>query len=232
MKKLFRNLWGIIMFFPLVLAAGFFPPTVHSTVKSVDGNRIILNKALPVNGMSGVVIHNFGKGREAITSILVQTAPGVAVVRKGDLLDHKGLPTPKDLAAPGDKVIGGYLYSNVLVLAPNAQTYAKITRSGGRFWVHPDLYAAFLAREGDSTPSPSNLSKFAKEAQVGLIYIVQKNRAILFDPLSGKIVGSTPFTPVGTETKYPFYNRFSKINAGFFGSSSDGDYYKSVGAIR
>ncbi|WP_457607000.1 plasminogen-binding N-terminal domain-containing protein [Nitratifractor sp.] len=214
------------------LFAGFFPPTVYTTVTAVDGNRVTLARPLPVNGMSGVVMHSFGKGLQAITGILVQQAPGQATVRKGDLLDHKGLPTPKSVAAPGDKVIGGYLYNNVLVLAPNAETYRKITRSGGRFWIHPDLYAAYLAREGDSTPSASNLAGFAREAQVGLVYIVQRGRAILFDPISGRVVGKKAFQPVGSEAKYPFYTRFSKISGGLFGGSGKGDYYQSVGGIR
>ena len=228
MKKLCLIL--LLGSFPLL--AGFFPPTIHTTIRTVDGNRVTLARPLPVNGMSGVVVHSFGKGLRAITGLLTQTGPGKATVRKGDLLNHKGLPTPKSVAAPGDTVIGGYLYNNVLVLAPNAETYSKITRSGNRFWIHPDLYAAFLAREGDGTPDASNLAKFAKEAQVGLIYIVQKNRAILFDPISGHIVGEKPFQPVGNTTKYPFYNRFSKISSGFFGGSDSGDYYKAVGAIR
>jgi hypothetical protein len=227
-KKIFLSLF--LAAFPLL--AGFFPPTVHTTVKAVDGDRLTLASPLPVNGMSGIVVHDFGKGLQAITALLTQTAPGQARFRKGDLLQHKGLPTPKSVATPGDKVIGGYLYNNVLVLAPNAETYAKITRSGGRFWIHPDLYAAFLAREGDSTPSASNLAKFAREAQVGLVYIVQKGQAILFDPISGHVVGKKAFQPVGTGTKYPFYNRFSKISGGLFGGSGEGDYYQSVGAIR
>ncbi|WP_456393430.1 plasminogen-binding N-terminal domain-containing protein [Nitratifractor sp.] len=228
MKKIFLMI--ITGAFPLW--AGFFPPTIHTTVKAVNGHQIALSRPLPVNGMSGIVIHDFGKGRQAITALLTQTSSGQATIRKGDLLDHKGLPTPKSVAQPGDKVIGGYLYSNVLVLAPNAETYRKIVRSGGRLWIHPDLYAAFLAREGDGTPSASNLAKFAREAQVGLVYIVQKNRAILFDPVSRRIVGQKPFRPVGKETKYPFYTRFSKISGGLFGGSSKGDYYQSVGAIR
>ena len=214
------------------IMAGFFPPTVHSSVVSVDGEKVTLSRPLPVNGMSGVVLHNFGKGLQAITGILVQQSPGHATVRKGDLLDHPGLPTPKSVAVPGDKVIGGYLYNNVLVLAPNAETYAKITRSASRYWIHPDLYAAFLAREGDSTPDASNLAKFARQAQVGLVYVVQKNQAILFDPISGHVVGKKPFQPVGTTAKYPFYNRFSKIGGGLFGGSGKGDYYQSVGGIR
>jgi len=228
MKKLMMTLSLTLM--PLL--AGFFPPTVHTTVTAVNGNEVTLARPLPVNGMSGVVIHSFGKGLQAISGILVQHSPGKATVRKGDLLDHKGLPTPKSVAVPGDKVIGGYLYNNVLVLAPNAETYSKITRSGGRFWIHPDLYAAYLAREGDSTPSASNLAGFAREAQVGLVYIVQKGQAILFDPISSRIVGKMAFQPVGSGAKYPFYTRFSKISGGFFGGSGKGDYYQSVGGIR
>ncbi len=212
--------------------AGFYPPTVHSSVSAVDGDQITLSKPLPVNGMSGIVVHDFGKGLQAITGILVQTSPGKATVRKGDLLDHKGLPTPKQVARPGDKVIGGYLYNNVLVLAPNAETYRAITRGGGRFFIHPDLYAAYLSREGDSAPDASNLAGFAREAQVGLVYIVQKDRAILFDPISSRIVASRSFHPLGQETRYPFYTRFSGVRGGFLGGKSEGDYYQSVGRIK
>jgi len=214
------------------LAAGFFPPTVHTSVSRVDGNFAILAKPFPVNGMSGVILHEFGKGLRSVTATVIQISPAKVSVRKGDLLDHPGLPTPKSVAAPGDIVIGGYLYNNVLVLAPNAETYRRITGNSGRHWIHPDLYAAYLAREGDSTPDASNLAGFAREAQVGLVYIVQKGKAVLFDPISRKIVGEKAFNAIGKETQYPFYNRFSKISGGFFGSSSKGDYYQSVGTIR
>ncbi|WP_292664568.1 plasminogen-binding N-terminal domain-containing protein [Nitratifractor sp.] len=227
-----KKLMTIFLLTLLPLMAGFYPPTVHTRITAVDGSRVTLAKALPANGMSGVVLHNFGKGLQAITGILVQTEPGHATVRKGDLLDHPGLPTPKSVALPGDTVLGGYLYNNVLVLAPNAETYRKITRSGGRFFIHPDLYAAYLSREGDSTPDASNLAGFAREAQVGLVYIVQKGRAILFDPISGHIVASRAFQPVGSEARYPFYTRFSSVGGGFFGGGSKGDYYQSVGGIK
>ena len=135
------------------------------------------------------------------------------------------------LAKAGDRVIGGYLYNNVLVLAPNAQTYSKVTSSASKHWIHPDIYAAFLGREGDGSPTLSNLRKFAKEAQVGLVYIVMRNRAVLLDPISGVYINSMAFTPVGSETKYPFYMRFNNFKSGLFGNNS-GDYYKSVESIR
>ena len=227
-----KKMVGLLWMGALPLLAGFFPPTVHTTVTAVDGERVTLTKALPVNGMSGVVVHNLGGGLQVISGVLVQNSPTNVTVRKGDLLDHKGLPTPKSVAAPGDKVIGGYLYNNVLVLAPNAETYSKITRSGGRHWIHPDLYAAYLAREGDSKPDASNLKGFALDAQVGLVYIVQKGQAVLFDPISSRIVGKMTFQPAGSGAKYPFYTRFSEVGGGFFGGSGQGDYYQSVGGIR
>ncbi len=226
MKKL---LIAVMVIIPLF--GGFFPPTVNSTVTEVSGSSATLSRAFPVNGMSGIVMHSFGNGVSAISSIAIQTSPSKVKLIRDDLLGDDKLPRPKLLAKAGDRVIGGYLYSNVLVLAPNAQTYSKVTSSASRHWIHPDIYAAFLGREGDGAPTLSNLRKFAKEAQVGLVYIVKRDKAVLLDPISGVYINSMSFTPVGNETKYPFYMRFNKFKAGLFGSDS-GDYYKSVESIR
>ena len=226
MRKMLIALLAIVPLF-----GGFFPPTVSSTISSVSGSSATLSKPFPVNGMSGVVIHNFGKGASAISSVAIQIAPSKVKLLKDDLLGDEKLPRPKLLATPGDRVIGGYLYSNVLVIAPNAQTYSKVTSSASKHWIHPDIFAAFMARESDSTPTLSNLRKFAKEAQVGLVYIVKRDKAVLLDPISGAFVNSKPFTPIGTETKYPFYMRFKSFKAGIFGGGS-GDYYNMVERIR
>jgi hypothetical protein len=226
------RLFFIISLFLISLNGGFFPPTVTATVTGVSGNSITISRAFPAVGMSGVVIHNYGNGLSAIRSIAISTSAQSARLKKGDLLDHNGLPLPKGLASVGDKVIAGYLYRNVLVIAPNAQTYSAITRSASRHWIHPDLYAAFLVRQGDSSISKSNLEKFAKEAQVGLVYIVKRGSAILYDPISKRVIAQKAFNVVGSEAKYPFYTRFTSLKSGFFGSSAKGDYYKGVGAIR
>jgi len=222
----------VAFLFLSILEAGFFPPTVTCTVTGVSGSTISLSRPFPISGMSGVVIHKYGNGLSAIRSIAVGGSPGSARVYKGDLLDHNGLPFPRGLASVGDKVIAGYLYKNVLVIAPNAQTYSAITRSSSRHWIHPDLYAAFLVRQGDSSISKSNLEKFAKEAQVGLVYIVKSGTAILYDPISHRVISQKPFNVIGSETKYPFYTRFTSLKSGFFGRSAKGNYYSGVGAIK
>jgi len=224
-----KSIIAILTAIPLF--GGFFPPTVNSSITSVNGNKATISKAFPVNGMSGIVIHKFGNKNQAISSIAVQTSANKVRLIKDDMLGDNKLPRPKVSATVGDRVIGGYLYNNVLVIAPNAQTYQKVVSSASKHWIHPDVYAGFMAREGDSTPTLNNLSQFAHEAQVGLIYIVLRNKAVLLDPISKRVVNTKAFTPVGSETKYPFYMRFKNFKGGLF-SSGSGDYYKMAEGIR
>ncbi|MEY3002106.1 MAG: hypothetical protein RLZZ428_481 [Pseudomonadota bacterium] len=215
----------------LPLMAGFFPPTIQTSVKSVEGSTITLESYFPVNGMSGVVVHNYGKDVNAVTNYL-GTSNGKVSLIQTDILHHDELPTIKTPISVGDKVIGGYLYDTVLLLAPDADTYAKITSEDKKKWIHPDLFALYLSTEGENKPTRENLAQFAKKYQIGLIYIVQKNSAILLDPISGKIVGQKTMTNIPAQGQFPFYMRFKKEDSGWwFGSSNTGDYYETMQAL-
>ncbi|GIU00971.1 hypothetical protein TSL6_14770 [Sulfurovum sp. TSL6] len=223
---------ALIALLSLPLFAGFFPQTVHTSVKSVKGNTITLNKKFPINGMSGVVIHNYGNDLTAITSRIAQTSSdeSIALVSK-DILHHDELPTIKTPVSPKDKVIGGYLYNNVLVLAPDADTYAKITSAHHKKWIHPDLFALYLSVEGEEKPTRENLARFAKKYQVGLVYIVRKNSAVLLDPVSEKIVSQKSMTNLPAKGVFPFYMRFKKRGSGWFGSDVEGNYYNTMESL-
>jgi len=222
---------ALIAFAALPLFAGFFPSTVETSVSKVDKNAITLSSSFPVNGMSGIVIHDYGNKSEAITSRLVQSSTGAVTLLHNDIIHHDKLPTVNTAVKTGDRVIGGYLYHNVLVLAPDAATYAKITSAHNKKWVHPDLFALFLSKIGDGTPSKKNLATFAKEYQVGLIYIVRHNSAVLLDPISGHIVGEKKMTNLPAEGKFPFYMRFEEIQRGWFGGDDKGNYYKTMESL-
>ncbi len=216
----------------LPLFAGFFPSTVQTSISSVKQNNVSIKKALPVNGMSGIVIHNYGNSLEAITSYLTQTSSdGSAKLIGKDILQHDELPTINTAVIAGDKVIGGYLYNNILLLAPDANIYAKITSAHSKKWIHPDLFALFLAQEGDAHPSRENLAIFAKQYQVGLIYIVRNGSAVLLDPISGQIVGKKAMSNLPAQGRYPFFIRFEKIEAGWFSKNGTGNYYQAMEAI-
>jgi len=216
----------------LPLFAGFFPSTVQTSVSSVGENTVSLKSALPVNGMSAVVVHNYGNELEAITSYLTQTSSnGSAKIISKDIIHHDELPTIKTTVTSGDKVIGGYLYNNVLLLAPDADTYARITSSHNKQWVHPDHFALFLSKEGDTHPTKANLAIFAKEYQVGLIYIVRNGSAVLLDPISGQIIGKKAMSNLPAEGKYPFFMRFEEIQTGLFSKSGKGNYYQVMESL-
>lgn len=216
------------------LFAGFFPQSVHTSIKSINGKSILLNSKFPLNGMSGAVIHNYGNGLTAITSRITQTSSnGQATLLDADVIDHEALPSIKTSVSPKDKVIGGYLYNNILLLAPDANTYAKITSSKQKKWIHPDLFAVYLSVVGDDIPTKENLASFAKKFQIGLIYIVRQNSAVLLDPISGKIVGKKNMTGLPQKGQFPFYMRLKSLESGWFGSSSDttGNYYNTMQSI-
>lgn len=223
---------ALIALLSLPLFAGFFPPTVHTSVKSVDNNTITLNKKFPIDGMSGVVIHNYGNDLTAITTRITQTSNATASLVTTDILQHENLPTIKTAVSAKDKVIGGYLYENVLLLAPDADTYAKITSRHNKTWIHPDLFALYLSVEGENYPTKENLSHFARKYQVGLIYIVRKNSAVLLDPISGKIISQKSMKNLPAQGAFPFYMRFEKIDSSWFGSDDvTGNYYDTMQSL-
>ncbi len=222
MRKIAFTLMAVVV----PIFAGFFPPTVHTTVSAVSGEDLKLSRPFPVTGMSGVVIHNFANKLEAITGYIAQvSSDGKSRLVAKEIIHHDELPTIKTPLHKGDKVIGGYLYDNVLLLAPDADTYAKITKSVHKKWFHPDLLASFLSKIGETYPTKENLARFAKKYQVGLIYIVKRNSAILFDPISGQRVGKRAFSGTSNKVHSPFFMRLKKIEGSLFSKSVPGDYY-------
>ena len=223
---------ALIALTALPLFAGFFPSTVHTSVSKTGENTVSLKSSLPIKGMSAVVIHDYGNSLEAVTAYLTQTSSdGSAKIISRDIIHHDALPTIKTAVTKGDKVIGGYLYNTVLLLAPDADTYAKITSAYHKKWVHPDLFALFLSEAGESHPTRENLAAFARKYEVGLIYIVRNGSAVLLDPVSGHIVSQKTMSSLPKQGQYPFYMRFDEIQTGWFSKSGTGNYYKTVESI-
>lgn len=216
---------ALICLLALPLFAGFFPQTVQTVVSDVTDNTVTLKHAFPVNGMSGVIVHDYGNDLQAITRRIEQQNPHSIKLLSRDVIHHENLPGIKTPINAGDKVIGGYLYDNVLLLAPNAATYANIIASNNKNWIHPDIFALFLAKQGDQIPTKSNLRTFAKTYQVGLIYIVNNGTAKLLDPISGKTVGNKRLSNLPKKGEAPFFMRFDEIESGMFSSSNKQNFY-------
>ena len=223
---------ALIALFSLPLFAGFFPSVVNTSVKSVSGQTVTMNSSFPMNGMSGIVIHNYGSEIKAITSRVIQTGKGQAKVIENNLIHHDSLPTIKTKIKKGDKIIGGYMYQNVLLLAPDADTYKRtVEKYPNKRWVHPDLYALHLSSTGETAPTKANLEDFSNRYQVGLVYSIKKGSAVLLDPISGKHVGSKGVSGLPAKGQFPFYMRFDKIEAGWFSTTETGSYYNLMKSL-
>ena len=221
----------MVLLFSLPLFSGFFPKTLHTSISKVTQDSIVLARTFPVKGMSGVVIHRYSSELKAITHRLVQTSSSNVALLKGDIIHHNALPTINTAIKVRDKVIGGYLYHNVLLLAPDAKSYAKVTSKYKKNWIHPDIFALFLATEGDTVPTKENLKKFAKAYQVGLIAIISQGKMKLLDPISSHIIREKRMRGLPTKGQAPFYMRFDKIDAGWFSKNTTKNYYTIMGAI-
>lgn len=221
----------ISLLFSLPLLADLFPATMQSTILNTNNNIIQISPPFPVNGMSGIVIHTYKDGSSAATTAGVQNENGLLTILDTPLMENGNLPQIATKAIAGDKVIGGYLYDNVLLLAPNQTTYNEITSKYRKNWVSPDNYASFISQKRDGIPTKENLASFAKSYQVGLIAVVKKDSIVIYDPLSQRVITKEPFA-TQTQTQTPFFSNFEKVRTGWFGSTVDDDYYTLMEQIN
>lgn len=216
----------LTLLFSLPIFADFFPKTVYTKVITTSTNKIQLQKPFPKKGMSGVIIHPYGKTVTAITHRIVQQNKNDALLLKTSLITHDKIPTINTTIKRGDKVIGGYLYKNVLLLAPDEKTYKHIINIHNKNWVHPDLFSVYLSGIGETEVTRENLHDFAKKYQVGLVYVIRKNSAILLDPLSQAIISKKTMKHLPQNGSYPFYTRLDNLNTSWFNfSKKKRDYY-------
>lgn len=229
MKKIILSL---ILLSMTKLMAGFYPSTTNTKVVAVNGSNVTLQSPIGQNGVSGVVIHTFDEQLQAIVGYIAQTNATSATQIGTSAILHTTLPSVKPQIRVGDKVMGGYLYDNVLLLAPNEKTYADIVRKDNKNWVHPDIYATFLSKNSFGNPNKENLALFAQQYQVGLIYIVKRDHAILYDPISQSVVGQRAVSNNSAKAQAPFYMRLKNIKSGMFSTVSGGNYYQLMEAIK
>ena len=219
--------FGLFLLSAAALWAGFFPPSVTTSIASVGDGTFRLQRALPHKGMSGAVIHDFN-GMPALIGYAMQTDGNRAEPLDATIVTDERLPGIKTAPKAGDKVLGGYLYDNVMALVPDARTYANVTESyPSKTWFHPDLLAAFLSQEGEAVPTPELLQRFALHYQIGLFYIVKRHETVLYDPISRHVIARQAKESHAKAPKFPFFMRLEKFRTGLFSDSGeeDGNYY-------
>jgi len=225
MKKLL-----LIVLTTLSLMALELPTMTKTTIQATNGETIELSDAVQ-KGMSGIVVHNYGNGLMAITHTTISQGGNKATLKPYSILRHGKLPTIKTKAKKDDRVIFGNFYNNVLLIAPNGQSYREITKSLKKSFIHPDMYAMNLILNNEIHLSLDNIKRFAQKNQVGLVLIVSKNALLTLDPISGMILSKQPLNIKITGTQSPFYARFEQMDNNIFSSEDTKkfeEYYKGI----
>jgi hypothetical protein len=199
--------------------ADALPQSITTTIKSIDKNgQITLANALP-QGMSGIVVHEYGNGLSAITNAVVTQKNGKATLLKHTAIPHNNIPNIKTASKVNDRVILGNFYNNALLIAPDATSYANITQKFKKRWIHPDRFAVDFMKNRESKITLDNLEEFAKKNQVGLVLIATNSGVLILDPISKKFIAKKSI-PVNTDKAMkPFFARFKQIDTSVFGIS-------------
>ena len=217
------------------LFADTLPSSIKSTVKSVSNNIIKLSSNIPV-GMSGIIMHDYGNGLSAITHTTISLGEGKASVEPHTAILHKNIPSIQTNVTAGDKIVFGNFYNNALIIAPNRTAYRQIKKKFQRTWIHPDAFALDFMQEGDTSIDMNILERFSKKNQIGLVLVVTKNKLLVIDPISKKIISSTALKTNSNDAITPFYARFKQIDLSVFSIGDNSKqytpYFQSVAGLK
>jgi len=197
-----------ILFTLTTIYASVIPSKSYTTITSINGNRVTLQNPIGINGESALVVRSLPSGDFA-TAYIMQTSSNKAILIDKDPTDGGRLATIKPTLKVGDRVIGGFLYNKIVILAPNRATFNAIESNLGVKSIDPDIFLGYLKANKQNYPSSSSYKKFAKMVGVGLFIIAKGNTLKIYDPISQKTLSKKSFSKVGSINIKPFFNTFS-----------------------
>lgn len=210
----------------------------NTEILEINGrNAVIQNSDDIFVGSSGIVKHTFEDGVATIV------ARADVIKKEGDkatirfevfkLSAQDAFPKPGILPAVGDKVTLNYLYDRSLIVAPNYKVFNEITNHFKDIeWIHPDIVAAYLAKEFKPNPDKEMFQKICSINSASLIFFALSNNGYFVDCNNFRIIKTLKSGNI-KEAQAPFYTRVKGIDTTWFNwnSSQITDYnahYRSV----
>lgn len=217
-------LWRLWLGVVCVVSVGFAlnPEPVSKKIAEVNGKTLIFEANGLKVGQSGIVLAQNGDYNVIIASAVIERIEsGNAYARFAPFenIAQKYLPTPQATPTKDDKVIFGGFYNKAIAIAPDQESYNKILSTNPTHFVHIDLFAAFLAKDGINDPKPKHLREFCNAYSIGLVYIVASNGLNVLDCQSFALLEVQPFSkPLLEKTQAPFFSRIVNIDTGSLAS--------------
>ncbi len=199
----------LFLFSFLYTFASLIPYKSYATITAVKNDTVVLDKNLPLNNMSALVIRNIESNQYAIAYIKQKNANRATIIDKDPLGGDK-LANLKPTVAVGDKVEAGFLYDKYILLAPNKQAYEAIKNNFALNPINSELFLAYLKAKHTSTPSSNDYKEFAKLLGVGLFIIAKDNTLELYDPISKATIKKVTFNFDNSIKIKPFYTNLAQ----------------------
>ncbi|RAX57438.1 hypothetical protein CCZ01_06260 [Helicobacter monodelphidis] len=186
-------------------------------------------------GESGFVVRQLDNRHSAIiarTAVVgIQDGRAKIAFERFKTLDHASFPRPIIQPSIGDNIVFRSLNHRAILISPNQDLYTKITnRYTGVEWIHPDLFAAYLVKEGKSAPRRNDFRALCDSYGVGIVYIVGVGSGEIRDCQTFGLLKQDSLSEVSTETQqvHPFFSRIGELNNNWFsfGKLEMDDYYR------
>lgn len=165
-------------------------------------------------GESGIVTRVVNDNEFIIANALVSAIKdGSAVVEISDFnqMNEKYLPKSLGKVAQGDKITFRILYDKALLIAPNQSAYQAIVDKFGNIdFLHSDIFATYLAKEGRNMPSIADFGSFCAKFDVGLVFVAGQKSLDILNCQSFKILDSTPWNLSDSSVIAPFFTRIGE----------------------
>ena len=194
-----------ILSFIMPIFALIIPNTTYNSVTNIHNNTIFLSSNSGIYNQSGVVIREVG-GRDYIVAYIKKVDKNRAKIIDKDPIDGNPLANIKPTVKVGDRVIFGFLYDKVVILAQNKELYNSIRMQIGVKTINPDYFLAFLKGK---EPSSKDYENFAKMVGVGLFIIAKDGIIKLYDPISKSVILKESYNINSTKKQEPFFTNFN-----------------------
>jgi hypothetical protein len=238
-----QKITTLLLLFAATLFAQINLNPYHSEIISIDKDIItIKNDPSIALGTTGIILHNFKENHKTIISS-VEVIKKEAEMMRLKLLPFKAIAQealPSYSIAPqvGDEVILNFLYQRAMAIVPDRASYDTVVKSYEAFnWVHPDIFAASLAKSYAPTPTKERFQEMCIAQNIGLLLFDIEGEGHFVDCRSFKTISKISL-PQASTIQTPFYNRIEAIKGrifGLFGGKGVKDYnqyYKKLLGIK
>lgn len=218
------RIWIILAFLSLTLDAFDYEPISTEIINVNSHNKTISFKSEHLQvGQSGIILTNQQNYEIIIASARIQSIQkdiAIAEYTPFESISQRYLPTPRAEPSKGDSIIFSSFYDQSIAIAPDQETYNKIiTLNSHTHFMHIDLFAAFLAKDGINDPQPKHFKAFCNLYSIGLIHILASNGVNILDCQSFEILETITYpVPTLESTQAPFFSRIANIQTGSLAS--------------